>query len=421
MKPTELACALALASAPAWGSDPASAAAAVPPPTHTPVFTSPADARPPIDWRQANEEVGRFTRGHIDLLRWEAEQAPAHDGAAANAGNGAPPLGLDEALRRVLALHLGAVAMPGMSPAELAQSQAEAARLTHRTRRAWLQAVAAHQVLALQEAHWDSTRTGTELAARMQQVGNWSTAQTARRQQQRNETGQALVAARQAAHSAREALNRELALWGDERLRPLPTALDEVPAETLDAATVEAEAVRRHPALTRLRIEADQARAAVDTRSWTQAQTLLREAAAASPTPVLDTRRLAWSHALERALRLDMERQRLAATVRSHAREAWLHYRHTHELALVAHPESVQLARQLEADTQQRYNGMLKSTWDLLDAVRARQEAEWRAIEARRDFWLAHNDLIHVLAGGDYAGPNPLSAAPGRAAAPQGH
>ncbi len=35
-----------------------------------------------IDWRAANAEVGRFTRGHIDILKWEAAQKKA---AAADA------------------------------------------------------------------------------------------------------------------------------------------------------------------------------------------------------------------------------------------------------------------------------------------------------------------------------------------------
>lgn len=28
-----------------------------------------------VDWKAANAEVGQFTRGHADLLKWEAEQA----------------------------------------------------------------------------------------------------------------------------------------------------------------------------------------------------------------------------------------------------------------------------------------------------------------------------------------------------------
>lgn len=37
------------------------------------------------DWRSANDEVGRFTRGHIDLLKWEQSQA------GQGQGQGQPP------------------------------------------------------------------------------------------------------------------------------------------------------------------------------------------------------------------------------------------------------------------------------------------------------------------------------------------
>ncbi len=28
-----------------------------------------------VDWKAANAEVGKFTRGHADLVKWEADQA----------------------------------------------------------------------------------------------------------------------------------------------------------------------------------------------------------------------------------------------------------------------------------------------------------------------------------------------------------
>lgn len=27
------------------------------------------------DWKKANNEVGRFTRGHVDILKWDQQQA----------------------------------------------------------------------------------------------------------------------------------------------------------------------------------------------------------------------------------------------------------------------------------------------------------------------------------------------------------
>lgn len=31
-----------------------------------------------IDWRRANDDVGQFRRGHIDLLKWESQHEGKH-------------------------------------------------------------------------------------------------------------------------------------------------------------------------------------------------------------------------------------------------------------------------------------------------------------------------------------------------------
>lgn len=44
------------------------------------------------DWKKANNEVGRFTRGHVDILKWEQQQAaPAAPAAPAARPGAAPP------------------------------------------------------------------------------------------------------------------------------------------------------------------------------------------------------------------------------------------------------------------------------------------------------------------------------------------
>jgi len=58
-------------------SDPA---APVPAPVYRPAWTPTQPrgvAEGSIDWLRANAEVGQFPRGHADLVRWEARQAPA--------------------------------------------------------------------------------------------------------------------------------------------------------------------------------------------------------------------------------------------------------------------------------------------------------------------------------------------------------
>jgi hypothetical protein len=41
------------------------------------------------DWKKANDDVGRFTRGHVDILKWEQQQAAPS--APATRPDTAPP------------------------------------------------------------------------------------------------------------------------------------------------------------------------------------------------------------------------------------------------------------------------------------------------------------------------------------------
>ena len=43
-----------------------------------------------VDWKAANAEVGQFTRGHLDILKWEKGQAGRNAGASALVPASAP-------------------------------------------------------------------------------------------------------------------------------------------------------------------------------------------------------------------------------------------------------------------------------------------------------------------------------------------
>lgn len=70
----------------------AAPAAKVPPLVYRSVFDNAplAAADKPIDWRSANAEVGRMERGHIDILKWEAQQESAATAKAAPGSGSAP-------------------------------------------------------------------------------------------------------------------------------------------------------------------------------------------------------------------------------------------------------------------------------------------------------------------------------------------
>ena len=96
---TPLGAALCAAILPvaAWAApDAANPDAPVPRVAYRSVFTGTPTgvAGEGIDWRKANAEVGRFPRGHVDLLKWEAAQpgaAPATPAAASASAPAAAP------------------------------------------------------------------------------------------------------------------------------------------------------------------------------------------------------------------------------------------------------------------------------------------------------------------------------------------
>lgn len=61
----------------ASAADPADPATPVPRITYRSVFqdTPTGVEEQAADWRKANADVGQFTRGHVDILRWEQRQA----------------------------------------------------------------------------------------------------------------------------------------------------------------------------------------------------------------------------------------------------------------------------------------------------------------------------------------------------------
>lgn len=383
---------------------------------------SPAWADTPLDWRDANDTVGRFPRGHIDLLRWEQQQPAPTTGSATSAPT--VPQTLAQALARAWAREPAAFVQPGMSPAEAAAAQVRAAGVAHETRRAWFTAIAAEAGLRQQQATWDAADTGAELARRMQRVGHWSAAQATAEHQLRLAAGADLVRARVDAQAARERLG---ALTGQPALaESLPTQLPEPPATVPALRELEALALQRHPQLSVWRLDSERDRAAVAPAALERAQAHLlavaQGAAAhdplapAEPAPPLrlDPRALpGWSHALENALTAQARADALAATVRAQVREAWLRLGAAHELATATQAQAVPAAEQQMLDGQQRYNGMLASTWELLARSRALAQARRTAEEARLAYWLAHNDLLTVLAGGGYSGPAAASTALG--------
>jgi len=392
-----------------------------------PLPTDPADALK--QWQQANQRVAAFPRGHIDILRAEARD-PAHNDPTPSQ---ASPLSADEALRQSLRLRPDLLMPAAGNTWE--QSIRLQALLTHvaQVRRAWLDAVAAAQALPLQQARLDAARSGTELGRRMVQAGNWSQARLLREQLTEGRETVSLLQAQQTELGARERLASLLGLWQSDAVaqlgQRLPTELP-APPQTLEGGGqgIEARGIASDAALALLRTEAARdmgATTPAQRATWDRAlqQSAAGLNATTLPTAPLDLQdaRLAKDHRLERAVSAEAALLRAAVQRRSAAREAWGRLQALHALAHQTQAVMLPLQTRLEQETQLRYNGMLQSTWELLDASRERLAATAAAAQARRDFWIAQLDWQLLLAGGAYQPPGASASAAPTGATPQGH
>ena len=376
-------------------------------PSAKPVPSSPT-------WQDANRAVGQFPRGHVDLLRWEQNNMPPIPDTPAHPDGGKLTLAL--AMR--LALHDEALWLkPGMSAAESAavSQQVTAARLD--VQRLWVNAVVARQSVAHSGDVLAVAQAGAELGQRMAQVGNWSRA----RQMEQELT---LWDARARADKAQLQADRALqALWQRIGAGMTPQALaqqlpPQLPVDLPAHSPVDVQAELSLEAVASLQTQALQAhlRWPVDelqarrlsagqglTAQELQAAQQALQALAGQELPMWDPRTMRWGHAFENALQARLRADRLARQVRADVQNALAAFRLASQTARHTQAQVLRLHTELAQETLLRYNGMLKSTWDLLARVRTRIDSVDAALQAQRQHWLAHADLMAVLAGLPYA------------------
>lgn len=312
-----------------------------------------------VDWRKANEAVGQFKRGHIDLLKWEAANPPSTP--ATPATDAPPTVRLDTAADAVrLAWHahpdlqrvtqrVGAdvadqVAQGQWEPLDARWQRRlheinEWVRVAVQARKAWLNAVAIRHALPHHHTALEATQAAHALGQRMVAVGNWSTLQHSRTQVALIEARMNHRRAQWAVAQADAALHQRLGLRGPQVLG-LPTTLPDLPRSLPDAAQRDA------------RLAAIQ-----DQLPWRQAQQL------AALAPV-------W----------------------------WASIAASHALAQDSR-ELLRVRQHITEQSQLHYNGMLKSTWDVLTEATTQARAGADAVAALQQFWLLEADWQGLLQG----------------------
>jgi outer membrane protein TolC len=86
-----------------------------------------------------------------------------------------------------------------------------------------------------------------------------------------------------------------------------------------------------------------------------------------------------------------------ATNARSEAREAYLGYRASYDLARHYRDNVIPLRKKISKETLLRYNGMLASTFELLADSREQANAVNAYIDALKEFWIAHATLEATL------------------------
>jgi len=440
----------------------------------------PAHAEAPNDWRAANELVGSFPRGHADIVQWEAQQVPhtphhmphhmpPPPASAAPQPAVAQRWSLDHALRAAQLARPDLLAKPGQNALERAELRLAQADLALQVERAWLRAVAAGSSARYQAQVLQAAQAGAELAARLVRVGNWPQMRLLQEQLLLN---QAQAQQRAAQHQQHLAV---LDLWrlAGSGLTPvqlaqrLPTDWPSANAPAADASHPHAAAAAASPArmgtpatlatsatpafapLAALKMQALQAHphwpllqrqaemlerglsaaeraslaatleAAVEPQPQARAasaQAAAQTGTAAQPhQPELAAGQL-WPHTWDKAAQARAEADALERQIRADLLSAYSAWQTATELAEGSAQDALRLHTALQDETQQRYNGMLKSTWELLASASARVQATEAALLARRDAAVAAAELRAVLAGLPYSGSAPNAAATPEAA-----
>lgn len=295
----------------------------------------------------------------------------------------------------------------------------ETLRLGAETRRAYIRAVAARQILAALGAAKASVDASAELAESLTQTGAVSKLDHARRQVFATEMEAQVTAARQQEATAGERLTRLLGLWGTDLARLLPNTLPPLPRTARGLGAVEQEAMDRRVDLAVARLEVEALARSFGLTRKTRLINVL-DASGISKTqkdkgepgadgggfsiafevPLYDFGRARVREAEQRYLEAVNALGEKAINARSEAREAFGAYKASYAIAAQYEREVLPLRDTISAETELQFNAMQVDAFALLEAARAKAQAKVASIEAKRNFWLASSDLSAAVLGG---------------------
>ncbi len=278
---------------------------------------------------------------------------------------------------------------------------------------AWLEAVAAAQLVDMRKLIRDSAEASYELALRLRQAGNASDLEVAREQGLYEGARVELARAEGRAVASRERLNRALGLWGSQIHWTSTRRLPELPGTEIALDHLEARAIDRRLDLEALgkTVEA-KALALGIKKKWRYLLSANigvdgeREGDTWFLGPTLDVQLPIFDRGQATLLRLRSELEQaehrlegLAIAIRSEVRELRDRLVLQHDLAKHYREVVIPLRERTVQLTQEQYNFMLVGAFDLILAKQQEYDAYQSYIEAVRDYHQTKAELKKALGG----------------------
>ena len=373
-------------------------------------------------WRNSNAEVGRYARGHIDLLKAERGRIQNDPNLAKGAFKedpSAPELSEEAARKAVLTLHADLLSEQAIGGLEKLARNAQLLTLLQSTHTLWVEAVSAKEQLNIQARLTEAASVSFALATRMEQVGNWGRHRLVDVEISYQSARNQLLLADQAAFNSRQKLFKQIGSehWRLPSALPKPTPQSGLSELVTPLAQQQAELLTRHPRYSLIEKEAQYYEKIVGPamlEQWRQHLDLLLAASTSwtSTIPTLDRTKVLWSHDLEKAIQARAESLRMRIQADSDLKQAREHLRAAHTQASDILNTLQTLYASAEEEALMRYNGMFISTWELIAKAQAKMQAELAVAQAKQSFWLALADMRALLAGAPYAGPGGNAGGP---------
>jgi outer membrane protein TolC len=320
------------------------------------------------------------------------------------------------------------------------QTAIETLRIAAVARRSFYRAVAARELETFLAQALTTAETATQLSKRLRESGAMTKLDQARNQVFYAELAARLAAARQRTTGGRERLIRALGLWGSDLAFRIPGALPPLPAHAQVRATVEIEAVRRRVDLQIARLEAEALAKTFGLKNATRVVNLVEASAISKTTqepsgprvtergagvefevPIYDFGEARLREAGETYMQAVNRLFAKAVNVRSEAREAYLAYRSSYDIAQHYRREVLPLRKIISDETLLRYNAMQIDVFSLLAEARQRIGSITAAIEAQQNFWLAEVGLSAAITFGAISSDQSDVAMPAAAESSGGH